>query len=80
VFAKEFTADNIHYMGVENITDGMKFLTKIRYAHKGAMAAVYKQKDGKIRFVFEEEQRAITPGQSVVFYDGDCIAGGGVIL
>ncbi len=80
VFAKEFTADNIHYMGVENITDGMKFLTKIRYAHKGAMAAVYKQKDGKIRFVFEEEKRAITPGQSVVFYDGDCIAGGGVIL
>ena len=80
VFAKEFIADHINYMGVENITDGMRFLTKIRYAHKGAVAALYKEKDGKIRFVFDEKQRAITPGQSAVFYDGDCIAGGGVIL
>lgn len=80
VFAKEFLADDINYMGVDNITDGMQFLTKIRYAHKGAMASLYKEKDGKIRFVFEEKQRAITPGQSVVFYDGDGIAGGGVIL
>lgn len=79
VFAKEFFADNINYMGVEKIEDGMRFLTKIRYAHKGAMASLYKEGDG-IRFVFDEPQRAITAGQAVVFYDGDAVAGGGTIV
>ncbi len=80
VFSKELTADQINYMGVPDITDGMRFLTKIRYAHKGAMATVYKEKEGKLRFVFDEPQRAVTPGQAVVFYDGKCVAGGGSIL
>lgn len=80
VFTKEFVAGNINFMGIEKIEDGMRFRTKIRYAHGGAMATLYKEKDKNIRFVFDEKQRAITSGQSAVFYDGDCVAGGGVIL
>lgn len=80
VFAKEFIADRIHFMGVPEIKDGMRFRTKIRYAHKGAMASLYQASQEKIRFVFDEPQRAITPGQAAVFYDEDCVAGGGVIL
>ena len=79
-FKKEFVAGNINFMGIEKIEDGMRFRTKIRYAHGGAMATLYKEKDKNIRFVFDEKQRAITSGQSAVFYDGDCVAGGGVIL
>lgn len=80
VFAKEFIADRIHFMGVPEVKDGMRFRTKIRYAHKGAMASLYQASQEKIRFVFDEPQRAITPGQAAVFYDEDCVAGGGVIL
>ena len=69
----------MNYMGVADFTDGEKFLTKIRYAHKGAMASLYHAGDGRVRFVFEEAQRAITPGQAVVFYRDGYVAGGGTI-
>ena len=80
MFSKELVADHINYMGECEFADGMRFLTKIRYAHKGAMASVYKEKEGKLRVVFDEPQRAVTPGQAVVFYDKGCVAGGGIIL
>ena len=38
------------------------------------------EKDGKIKCVFDEKQRAVTPGQAIVFYDGDVIAAGGWII
>ena len=80
VFRKEFFADHMNYMGVPEIKDGMRFLTKIRYAHKGAMATLYREDADKVRFVFDEPQRAITPGQAVCFYEDGYIAGGGIIL
>jgi tRNA-specific 2-thiouridylase len=49
---------------------------KIRYLHRPAPATVYPLDDGKVRVVFDEPQRAITPGQAVVFYDGDVVLGG----
>lgn len=79
VWKQELTADHINFMGADSIEDGQRFLTKIRYAHVGAYAAVYRQGEDSLRFVFEEPQRAITPGQAVVFYDGDFVAGGGMI-
>lgn len=79
VFRKEFTANQMNYMGVDKIEDGQRFLTKIRYAHQGAMATLYREGE-LVRFVFDEAQRAITPGQAVVFYEDGCIAGGGSIL
>jgi tRNA-specific 2-thiouridylase len=55
-----------------------KVHAKIRYRKKEAPCTVDFEKD-KLRVVFEEDQEAITPGQSVVFYDGDLVLGGGVI-
>ena len=79
VFQQEFMADHINYMGVSGIEDGDRFLTKIRYAHKGAMATLYREGEDRLRFVFDEPQRAITPGQAVVFYRDGYVAGGGII-
>lgn len=53
---------------------------KIRYAHKGSPARVYKEQDGKARIEFEESQRAITPGQAAVVYRENALIGGGWIL
>lgn len=78
VFQKELVAEHINYMGISDFTDGDVFLTKIRYAHKGAYAALYHE-GNEVRFVFEEPVRAATPGQAVVFYQGEYVAGGGII-
>jgi tRNA-specific 2-thiouridylase len=57
-----------------------EFFTKIRYRHKGAPALVQPQEKAQYRVCFHEQQLAITPGQFAVFYDGDEVVGGGVIL
>ena len=58
----------------------MEVMAKIRYAAKDAKATIYPIEAGKIKVVFEEPQRAITPGQSIVFYRGDIVLGGGKII
>jgi len=52
---------------------------KIRYKDEGAAATVEEMGDGRVKVLFDEKRRAITPGQSVVFYEGDDVVGGGVI-
>jgi tRNA-specific 2-thiouridylase len=51
---------------------------KIRNKHAGADATLYPAGDG-VEVVFDEAQRAVTPGQGAVFYDGDLVLGGGWI-
>ena len=52
---------------------------KVRYGKREGRATVEPLDAGKVRVAFEEPQRAVTPGQSVVFYDGDTVVGGGII-
>jgi len=55
-----------------------KAFAKIRYAHKEAKCSIFRDKD-KFRVIFDKPQEAITPGQSIVFYSGDTVLGGGII-
>ena len=59
--------------------DEFKVYAKVRYAAKPSLATVTKLSDNTAKVVFEEAQRAITKGQSLVMYDGDILVGGGVI-
>jgi tRNA-specific 2-thiouridylase len=80
VFACSLIANNLNAMSVAEFVDGMEVMAKIRYNHEGAPCRITKQSDDEIRCDFKQPQRAITPGQAVVFYDGDLVVGGGCIV
>lgn len=73
-------ANKLNFMSVEDLTEPMRVFAKIRYNHKGAWCTIEKTAKDEILCTFEERQRAITPGQAVVFYDGDYVLGGGTII
>ncbi len=80
VFTDELFCNQINYMGVENFHAGDRFLAKIRYGHGGAVCRVEPVETDRLRCIFDEPVRAVTPGQAVVFYQDGCVAGGGTIL
>lgn len=73
-------ADHLNFMSVEDLTEPLHVFTKIRYNHKGAWCTIEKTGADEVLCTFEEPQRAVTPGQAVVFYDGEYVLGGGTIL
>lgn len=79
VFSNEVYAENLNYMALSDFTSGHPLTAKIRYAHKGAPCRVERIGTDRIRCIFDEPQRAATPGQALVLYDGDYVAGGGTI-
>ncbi len=80
VFSTELTAGNLHWLLPEKFR-GTEYLTaKIRYGKKEAHCSAELPDEQHLRLTFREPQRAITPGQSVVLYDGDYVLGGGTIL
>ena len=72
-------ANRVNFMSVEDLPEPKRVFAKIRYNHKGAWCTVEKTGEDEITCTFEEPQRAVTPGQAVVLYDGDYVAGGGII-
>lgn len=72
-------ANCINFMSVEDLDEEKRVFAKIRYNHKGAWCTVKKTGQDEIVCTFDEPQRAITPGQAIVLYDGDYVLGGGTI-
>lgn len=80
VFSDRLQCDHLNWMAVDGLHGKeMQVTAKIRYSHKGAPCTIREVGDDVVECVFEEPQRAITPGQAVVFYDGDYVVGGGII-
>ena len=79
LFATTLTATNINLISCNKITEPIRVKAKIRYNQKEQPATVYQIDNQRIKVVFDEPQRAITKGQSVVLYDGDIVVGGGII-
>ena len=78
--ADSLKAVNLNFMSIEDLTEPMRVFVKIRYNHKGVWAVIEKTGEDEVTCTFEEPQRAVTPGQAVVFYDGEYVLGGGTIL
>ena len=73
-------ANQLNFMSIADLTEPMRVFAKIRYNHKGAFCTIEKTGEDEVLCTFEEKQRAITPGQAVVFYDGEYVVGGGTII
>lgn len=80
VFYDRLYANQINFMSVPDIENEMRVLAKIRYNHQGAMATIQRINETVVECIFDEPQRAITPGQAVVFYEKDYVVGGGTII
>ena len=81
VFTDRLVCGNVNWMAMDGLRGGeARVKAKIRYSHKGAPCRIREREDGLVECVFDEPQRAVTPGQAVVFYQGDYVAGGGTIL
>lgn len=78
-YSKELYADRINYAAEEKMPEQFRANAKIRYAHAGAPCTVERIGADGIHVVFDEPQRAITPGQAVVLYQDDIVLGGGRI-
>jgi len=75
----ELIAKDINYIPFDTLKEPMEVEAKIRYSQTPSKAIITPIEDGRVRVNFQEKQRAITKGQSVVFYKDDLLIGGGII-
>lgn len=80
LFSRELTAEDINLISVADLTGPMRITAKARYKQQETPATLEPVGDSRVRVVFDQPQRAVTPGQAVVFYSGDTVVGGGTIL
>jgi len=79
LYSAEFLAEQVNFIPFDALEDEMEAQVQIRYKSAPAAAVLTPTADGNVRVKFATPQRAITPGQSGVFYSGDICLGGGVI-
>ena len=79
LFSRTLTANEINLIAVPRIEGKRRLKAKVRYRQQEEWATVEQIAEDTVRVVFDEPQRAITKGQSVVLYDGDTVFGGGII-
>ena len=80
LYSKTLKATELNMIAVEKLTTTMKATVKTRYSQKETEALIHPDGEDSIIVEFIHKQRAITPGQAVVFYDGDIVIGGGTII
>ena len=79
LYDNELVASRLNFISVSGLKESFTGKAKIRYKHTEAEAHVFPVKKDLVRVVFKSPQRAITPGQAVVFYEDETVVGGGII-
>ena len=79
LFTRELEVPEFHWIAGEAPGKEVRCCVKVRYRHTEQPAVAQTLQGNRVRIVFDEPQRAITPGQSAVAYDGDEVLGGGII-
>jgi len=79
LYSRTLRARRVNLIAVDDLRGPMRVAVKIRHRHEAASALMERVSDDEVLVTFDEPQRAITPGQAAVFYDGDIVVGGGWI-
>jgi tRNA-specific 2-thiouridylase len=79
LWSRTLIARGLNWIAIDDLREPMRVQVKIRNKHQGAAATIEKAGDDEVTATFDGAQRAITPGQAAVFYDGDVVVGGGWI-
>ena len=79
LYTSELTAERVNWLSIPAPDGPLSVTARTRYSQREAAAHVEPLPGGRARVVFRDPQRAVTPGQAVVFYDGDLVLGGGTI-
>ncbi len=80
LFSRELVAGDWVFFPFQELRSPLAVTAKIRHSQFDQPATVYPEENDLARVVFEEPQRAISPGQAVVLYQGDTVLGGGTII
>lgn len=80
LFSRELMANDFNWIAYDVPPRELRATARVRYHQREQAATATVLEDGHVHLVFDEPQRAITPGQAVVLYDGDTVLGGGTIL
>ena len=80
LFTTEVYFNEANNISDEEFVPGKMYQAKVRYSSRTTNCTVEKISDDEYKAVFEEPVRAATPGQSIVLYDGEYVAGGGTIF
>jgi tRNA-uridine 2-sulfurtransferase len=80
LYSKTLCARDLNWISIESLEEPLRVSIKIRHRHEPAMAFLENTAPGEITATFDAPQRAITPGQAAVFYDGEVVVGGGWIV
>ncbi len=79
LYSRTLRARRVNLIAVDDLHEPMRVTVKIRHRHEPAAAMIERTGADEILVTFDEPQRAITPGQAAVFYEGDVVVGGGWI-
>ena len=79
LFTSTLRAKDWNWLPFPALAEPLRVIAKARYRHIPQPATVYPEENGCARVVFDTPQRAITPGQAVVLYEGDMVIGSGTI-
>jgi len=80
LYSKTLRARDLNWISIEALMEPLRVSVKIRHRHEPAMARIKNTAPGEVTATFDQPQRAITPGQAAVFYDGEVVVGGGWIV
>jgi len=78
-YSETFIVDSLNWILPQDMNQSFPAQVKIRYKHPGSEALLHPKGEGEVEVKFRTPQKAVTPGQAAVFYDGDVVLGGGWI-